>query len=60
MAKKETDMIEVENMILKSNKAERECSDKTYARKEVEKILIWVGAIFGAAILMAIAKLIIK
>jgi hypothetical protein len=39
---------------------ERSISDKKYARKEVEKILIWVGTIFGTAILIAIANQVLK
>jgi hypothetical protein len=40
--------------------AERAKSDACYARKEFEKALIWVASIFGAAIIMAIARVIIK
>lgn len=50
---------DLENAILKNNVAERSCSDSRYAPMWVKKVLIWAGSIFGGAILLALANLVI-
>jgi hypothetical protein len=61
MTKKPT-IEELENKILLNEKldGERSISDKKYARKEVEKILIWVGGIILAAVIMAAMSVVLK
>lgn len=41
-------------------KLERELSNKFYARKEVEYVLVWAGAIVVGALLVAIANSVLK
>lgn len=51
---------EVENLILKNNIKERDCSNSLYAEKWVQKVIIWAGTIFGGAVILAFARLILK
>jgi len=51
---------DVENIVLKNNVSERVISDVKYAPMWVKLVMIWAGTIFGGAILLALANLVIK
>jgi exosome complex RNA-binding protein Csl4 len=52
---------EHELVALKTAKAEREVSNKLYARKEFEKAIIWfVTLVVGAVVIALVSEVIIK
>ena len=50
----------IENIVLKNNVLERTVSDAKYAPMWVKVVLVWVGSIFGGAILLALSRVVIK